>query len=75
MLAFPALQAGAFALTYSCKLILRVTVLRRTATGTLTHSYPAANSLQGDCLPLDDGGSDAKAASSAEFPELNKLYG
>jgi hypothetical protein len=24
---------------------------------------------------LDDGGNDAKAASSAEFPELNKLYG
>jgi hypothetical protein len=31
--------------------------------------------LQGDCLPLDDGGNGAEAASTAEFPEMNKLYG
>jgi hypothetical protein len=42
------------------------------------NSYPLVSRsklLQGDCLPLDDGGNGAEAASTAEFPEMNKLYG
>jgi hypothetical protein len=71
MLAFPALQAGAFLIAANCGVILYVVSLCGKATRTVTHPFtPIAGMLQDDYLPSDDGASGAEAASSAEFHEF-----
>jgi hypothetical protein len=76
MLAFPALQAGAFsAVTANCELTFCVALLYGKATGTVTQPSTAYSKMiqdntSGQYLRTDDDGSRAEAANFSEFLEI-----